>query len=396
MPFFSKFACAKDQRILAIRGDSLCCMNFEADQAITTLYTHTNDKHQQNVHLSLRVCAVSHDQESVVIATSDKQVLLLKINYKEMSAAVIARGRLEKSATCAVFDPSEGAFYVGDKFGDLFKFIIAPDMGLEQQLVLGHISILTDVQIWSDPSSMMQSLLITCDRDEKIRASRLDRPYCIEGWMLEHTAYVSGMCLVKAGKEESATSMLVSVGGDGLLAVWSLAQQSPAESSGSFEMVDSLQMESLKLPSDPLLITSHAERFAVAFDRTNRILIGSLHSGRIAQTKIVSLQEDFHVTAMVIEQSYIIAGAVSLGKDQTATCYLLKIDPETGEQKLLHDLPMTSEGVTMLGQFWRGSLRKLRGDALCEHRERRQAAKRSRQDGEGEPAEEVEESEDSS
>lgn len=84
-------------------------------------------------------------------------------------------------------------------------------MAFEHQLLLGHVSMLTDiVNVKVDT----RSYIITADRDEHIRVSRgIPQAHVIEGFCFGHEAFINKLCLTESGK-------LVSGGGDAELYVW--------------------------------------------------------------------------------------------------------------------------------------------------------------------------------
>ncbi|KAJ4344906.1 tRNA (guanine-N(7)-)-methyltransferase non-catalytic subunit trm82 [Ascochyta clinopodiicola] len=84
-------------------------------------------------------------------------------------------------------------------------------MTFEHQLLLGHVSMLTDiVNVKVDT----RSYIITADRDEHIRVSRgLPQAHIIEGFCFGHEAFINKLCLTQSGR-------LVSGGGDAELYVW--------------------------------------------------------------------------------------------------------------------------------------------------------------------------------
>ncbi|KAL4808666.1 hypothetical protein BDV18DRAFT_132873 [Aspergillus unguis] len=94
----------------------------------------------------------------------------------------------------------------------------------EHDLLLGHVSLLTDVAFASlpspDPSAIKRrNYIISADRDEHIRVSR-GRPqaHVIENNCLGHTSFISKLCV-----PEWAPEYLVSGGGDPHLLVWNWA-----------------------------------------------------------------------------------------------------------------------------------------------------------------------------
>ena len=91
----------------------------------------------------------------------------------------------------------------------------------ECQLLLGHVSLLTDVVYVTIPAKNQtfapsRSYLITSDRDEHIRISRgLPQAHIIESYCLEHNDFISKLCIPSWNSE-----ILVSGGGDDYFLVW--------------------------------------------------------------------------------------------------------------------------------------------------------------------------------
>lgn len=86
----------------------------------------------------------------------------------------------------------------------------------EYQLLLGHVSMLTDVQFATEEvDGKTRGYIITADRDEHIRISRgPPQAHIIEGFCLGHKDFISKICLLPG------TELLVSGGGDDWLGVW--------------------------------------------------------------------------------------------------------------------------------------------------------------------------------
>lgn len=91
----------------------------------------------------------------------------------------------------------------------------------EHQLLLGHVSLLTDlvyVTVSAEEAGSVhtRSYLLTSDRDEHIRVSRgLPQAHITEGYCLEHAEFVSKICIPRWRAQ-----MLLSGGGDGYLIAW--------------------------------------------------------------------------------------------------------------------------------------------------------------------------------
>lgn len=94
----------------------------------------------------------------------------------------------------------------------------------DHDLLLGHVSLLTDVAFASlpspDPSSTKKrSYILSADRDEHIRVSRgPPQAHVIENYCLGHTSFISRLCI-----PQWAPELLISGGGDPHLMVWNWA-----------------------------------------------------------------------------------------------------------------------------------------------------------------------------
>ena len=89
----------------------------------------------------------------------------------------------------------------------------------DHQLLLGHVSLLTDLAYVkvSHNLSKPREYILTADRDEHIRVSRgIPQTHIIEGFCLGHTQFVSKICIL-----EPKSHLLVSGGGDDYLLLWS-------------------------------------------------------------------------------------------------------------------------------------------------------------------------------
>ncbi|PYI25898.1 putative tRNA methyltransferase [Aspergillus indologenus CBS 114.80] len=87
----------------------------------------------------------------------------------------------------------------------------------EHHLLLGHVSLLTDMLFVSLPSDThKRTYILTADRDEHIRVSRgPPQAHVIENYCLGHTAFISKICVPR-----DAPEYLISGGGDNYLMVW--------------------------------------------------------------------------------------------------------------------------------------------------------------------------------
>lgn len=85
----------------------------------------------------------------------------------------------------------------------------------EHKLLLGHVSMLTDVLFASPEGEAERHHIITADRDEHIRISRgPPQAWVIERYCLGHKEFISKLCLLPK------SNLLVSGGGDDWLGIW--------------------------------------------------------------------------------------------------------------------------------------------------------------------------------
>ena len=119
---------------------------------------------------------------------------------------MITQQSLIRKASCVTFSKSSDSVLIGDKSGDVFSVKVE---GGTPQLLLGHLSQLLDLSL-----SHAGDLLLTADRDEKIRVSRFPNSYNILNFCLGHTEFVTCLCLAE---EEDR---IVSGSGDGTVRLW--------------------------------------------------------------------------------------------------------------------------------------------------------------------------------
>jgi len=103
----------------------------------------------------------------------------------------------------------------GDVAGDSYAYNMLKN---GQRRLLGHTaSMLTDVAIVNQiESSHRRRLLLTADRDEKIRISQFPDSHLIEGFLLGHTKYITAFTTIPS------SSIVVSCGGDMTLRLWNI------------------------------------------------------------------------------------------------------------------------------------------------------------------------------
>ena len=91
-------------------------------------------------------------------------------------------------------------------------------LNFEHKLLLGHVSLLTDIACATlvSPSHKPQNYILTSDRDEHIRISRgIPQAHIIHGYCLGHTEFITKLCVPPAYPH-----LLISGGGDDFLILW--------------------------------------------------------------------------------------------------------------------------------------------------------------------------------
>lgn len=109
-----------------------------------------------------------------------------------------------KGPTTLLFEESEQNVLVGDRGGNVRKYSIENSckkilfknlkyffLGNEGVELLGHVSMILDFCLSFD-----EKLILTTDRDEKLRISRYPQTFVIENFCLKHTSFIkSVVCL---------------------------------------------------------------------------------------------------------------------------------------------------------------------------------------------------------
>lgn len=91
-------------------------------------------------------------------------------------------------------------------------------LNFDQKLLLGHVSLLTDIACvtLASPSYKPRNYILTSDRDEHIRISRgTPQAHIIDGYCLGHTEFITKLCVPPVYPH-----LLISGGGDDYLILW--------------------------------------------------------------------------------------------------------------------------------------------------------------------------------
>ena len=240
-------ATSDGQHVVAVTGEDKCIRVFEllADGALRQLSERykagnvvsgfANDKHRQ---MPKKPCALilTTDESTILCADKFGDVYSLPLlghpfpGDGEVPDALRDSTEQNSKQPMKAFVPAATSLTVHTRRNQQAlknqqkvetKAVQKRILDFEHQLLLGHVSLLTDliyVEFGSKdhPTAHPRSYILTSDRDEHIRVSRgLTQAHIIEGYCLGHTEFVSRLCVLSWNK-----SLLVSGGGDGILILW--------------------------------------------------------------------------------------------------------------------------------------------------------------------------------
>ncbi len=171
--------------------------------------------------MTRRPCSITLTSDDSTILCADKfgdvysLPLLPSPDYRapEAPAEPIEEAEWVPSATVLTVHSGRNRKTLEDQLKQKKKGPAPPkdEMKFEHQLLLGHVSMLTDIV---NTEVDTRRYIITADRDEHIRVSRgIPQAHVIEGFCFGHEAFINKLCLTQSGR-------LVSGGGDAHLFVW--------------------------------------------------------------------------------------------------------------------------------------------------------------------------------
>jgi WD40 repeat protein len=117
-----------------------------------------------------------------------------------------------------------------------------------QRLLLGHTaSMLTGVRLATFQDAH-RSLILTADRDEKVRISCWPNTHEIVGYLLGHTAFVTDLDVAVAGSGDDGIGRCATVCGDGVIRLWNIRSHQLIASSEDFENSEQGTVHSVVVP----------------------------------------------------------------------------------------------------------------------------------------------------
>lgn len=268
---------------------------FEAAAA----FTHSEGKKWSST------AAVCEDETLMAICDCEKNLYLFELPTFEVVSVPM---HLAKTATSVKFTdfPTERTLLVTDKFGDVLRFQMGEEfdrwaresrkdskslsihtkttIGIKRTAeeaegeteetealdvdgseahhctIIGHISMVTDLQ--SLPLKSL-NLIVTADRDEKVRLTRADKPEIIHSFGLAHREFISTLAVCPESKN------IYSAGGDNFVAEWQIEGENDenlrlkSKIPIVIEGKDGLVVQEIKLNASGSVLLVHVDKFGL-------------------------------------------------------------------------------------------------------------------------------------
>ena len=201
---------------------------------------------------AIRSIAFHPDGSMVVTAGEDKKVFLWRRTDTFRWEIACTFLHAKKIMSVEFLNDSEIIF--GDKFGDFFKISLQSNQFGESELMFGHLAAVS-AAIYS----RSRSLLVSADRDEKIRLTQFPKYWNIGSFLFGHRRYVSALSFTDPDEHT-----LVSAGADGVVALWDIANTNDPK------QVWSLQLEEGSI--NAMAVTADGEVLAIRTEDPSKIL----------------------------------------------------------------------------------------------------------------------------
>jgi WD40 repeat protein len=162
---------------------------------------------------AIRSIAFNSEANRIASVGEDKRVLIWERKPDESNQWSIASSYMHSKKIMVVHFDGAGNVLFGDKFGEFFQVGSDSD---KPKLLFGHLSAVS-----ASLFSLKRGLLISADRDEKIRVAKYPQVWEISSFLFGHRKYVSSLCWF--GEDENR---LVSAGADGQIILWDVTDVS--------------------------------------------------------------------------------------------------------------------------------------------------------------------------
>ncbi|ELU16385.1 hypothetical protein CAPTEDRAFT_227793 [Capitella teleta] len=202
--------------------------------------------------------AFSHTGRFFAACDDFKQMVIWAIEAGQWKT--LGTRSLHRRCTSVSFSRDESSVVVADKSGDVFQYTVKTVEG-DGRLLLGHVSMILDACLCAD-----DQLLVTADRDEKLRVSRFPNSYNIHGFCLGHKEFVS--CSRWLDEEK----LLLSGSGDGTLKLWDL------ESCDLKSSVDCRSQQTDDLEVSSIAVCSEYKIVVAGFNGKSLLMVYAIQS----------------------------------------------------------------------------------------------------------------------
>lgn len=266
---------------------------------------------------TIRDLAFSSDGQRLMVVGDDKFVRIFAFAADGSAGesqwqCTHARQMVKKVTSCA-WMPDNDTIWIADKVGQCFSMQVSK-MAEPLTISFGHFSLVTALRISRDAR-----IIVTADRDEKIRVTRAGACFVIETFLFGHTDFVS--CLDFASDTD-----LVSGGGDNTVRLFQMRNPQDGQFHGKLLATHQLTASSKDGEKPAVVALACAQELnlvAVASSGSSRVTIlrivdGALveHSSVEVGPTICGLAFDAHNTLCVTAASPRVA-QFQLNADQT-------------------------------------------------------------------------------
>ncbi|OMJ25365.1 tRNA (guanine-N(7)-)-methyltransferase non-catalytic subunit wdr4 [Smittium culicis] len=204
--------------------------------------------------LSVSGVDAENNCQYVALITENKQLYI----YETENWTIVNHTENSKRCNSVRFDPTSKFVLVADKFGDAYRYpILKKPAELKPELLLGHVSILTSMEFatiyylrikkTTETNEVVEdsiahkeykerTIILTGDRDEKVRSSMYPNSYNIHSYCLGHTQFVTAINVPKL--ENSTKTLVITGAGDGTAKLWDISSKL-SEHNNSENYIDS-------------------------------------------------------------------------------------------------------------------------------------------------------------
>lgn len=154
-----------------------------------------DDENSNEVELNRNLIRFSPNGQRLAINGQNKQIFIY-IRCDDLTEKTFwkLQRMISVKKRASAFDFSDEFLLIADKSGDVYKVDLTSTTDQTEitltadDCLMGHLSMLLDISFVRTIDD--QPLILTADRDEKIRLSRYPNAYHIEGFCLGHTEFV--------------------------------------------------------------------------------------------------------------------------------------------------------------------------------------------------------------